>query len=408
MKRILYAAIALFITLGGISCEKMGKNDNSYKRLELSTKATEYVNQGNDFAFKFIDKVNDAETGDFFISPLSMQFLLSMLLDGAEGQTADEICSVLGYGAGERDAVNDFCRSMLKQLPEMDRQTSLEIANAIVVNKNYPLLPGYTSAVRKYFEAEVSNLDFSDVSGTVNKINKWCAKHTNGLIPKIINEVSPDAIVYLMNALYFKSQWKDKFSKSITALETFTKEDGSKGKVQMMKASRKYSCQGNDVFSAVRLPYGNEVFSMVVILPNKGKTVDDVTDYLTADTWNEFVRTMVSCEVDLWMPKFETSYKIQLNNILADMGMPSAFNAMSANFKAMSNVDLYLSLVKQNAVIKVDEEGTEAAAVSFSGMEMESVGPGDFVVFHADRPFLYLITEASTGAILFAGKYSGK
>ena len=147
---------------------------------------------------------------------------------------------------------------------------------------------------------------------------------------------------------------------------------------------------------------------MVVILPKKGKTVDDVTDYLTKDTWNEFVRSMVTCRVDLWLPKFETTYKIQLNDILSDMGMSSAFNAISANFKSMSNADIYLSLIKQNAVIKVDEEGTEAVAVSFSGMAGESLEHGDLISFHADRPFLYLITEASTGAILFAGKYSDK
>jgi serpin B len=128
---------------------------------------------------------------------------------------------------------------------------------------------------------------------------------------------------------------------------------------------------------------------------------------MTTD-WIKFVQMMVRCDVDLWLPKFETKYSKKLNDILSDMGMPSAFSASHADFKAMSDAALCLSFVKQDAVIKVDEDGTEAAVVSSAGMNATSAGPGEHIVFHADHPFLYLITESSTGAILFAGKYSGK
>ena len=411
MKHFAIISALMAILMGSISCEKNGGDDlkdNPYKRLELTTKSAEFARQGNDFAFNFIDRVNGITQGDFIISPLSMQFLLGMILDGAQGQTADEICSVLGYGAGEVDAVNEYCLSMLQQLPNLDKKTKLAIANAIVVNQKYQLLDSYKATVGKYYDAEVANMDFADVTGTTKKINKWCSDHTNGLIKEIIEKVNPDMLAYLMNAMYFKSEWKQKFPKGNTSSEAFTAEGGTKTSVPMMKMEKSFLYQDNDVIRAVRLPYGNGVYSMIVILPVEGKTLSDVTDYLNGKEWDAFASSLVSCDVDLWLPKFETSFRIKLNDILCAMGMPTAFNKDLADFSAMSMPSPYLSYVQQDAIIKVDEEGTEAAVVSSAGMMATSAGPGDHIVFHADRPFLYLITESSTGAILFAGKYSGE
>ncbi len=411
MKHFALISAMTAILIGSVSCEKIGGDDpkdNPYKKLELTTKSAEFAKQGNDFAFNFIDRVNGVTQGDFIISPLSMQFLLGMILDGAQGQTADEICSVLGYGAGEVDAVNEYCLSMLQQLPNLDKKTKLAIANAIVVNQKYQLLDSYKATVGKFYDAEVANLDFADVTGTTKKINKWCSDHTNGLIKEIIEKVNPDMLAYLMNAMYFKSEWKQKFPKGNTSSEAFTAEGGTKTSVPMMKMEKSFLYQDNDVIRAVRLPYGNGVYSMIVILPVEGKTLSDVTDYLNGKEWDAFASSLVSCDVDLWLPKFETSFRIKLNDILCAMGMPTAFNKDLADFSAMSMPSPYLSYVQQDAIIKVDEEGTEAAVVSSAGMMATSAGPGDHIVFHADRPFLYLITESSTGAILFAGKYSGE
>lgn len=398
------------IIVGSISCEKIGDEDlqdNPYKKLSLTTRSSDFASKGNAFAFNYIDRVNDAVEGDFFISPLSMQFLLGMVLNGAREQTADEICSVLGYGKGEIDAVNDYCLSMLKQLPDLDKRTKLTIANAIFVNKNYSLLNSYKTDVGKFYEAEVENLDFSKNSSSTKAINKWCSDHTKGLVPEIIDSVDPRILAYLLNAMYFKSQWKEKFPKGNTSKETFTDERGVKTTVQMMKNEKRFAYQDDDVIRAVCLPYGNGAYSMMVILPAEGKTLSDVTNYLEMNTWEDFQRRMVMCDVDLKLPKFETKFEITLNDILSAMGMPSAFDPMKADFKAMSDAAMCLSVVKQKAAIKVDEEGTEAAVVSMTGMATAAY-PGDHIVFHADRPFLYLITESSTGAILFAGKFSGR
>ena len=410
MKRFILLITMFAIALGNVSCDKAETEEpteNPYKKLELSTRSAEIALQGNDFAFRFLENVNESTSEDYVISPLSMQFLLGLILDGAKGQTADEICAVLGYGAGNVDGVNEFCQSLLKQLPELDKKTKLALANAVVANKSFPLLDSYKSMVTEYYDAEVSNMDFSKNKETTNKINKWCSDNTNGLIPEIIKNVSPSMLAYLMNATYFKSQWKEKFPKENTSKAPFTAIDGSKTTVQMMRNEKHFYYQDNDVLRGVNLPYGNGAYSMMVILPAEGKTLEDVTEYLNAEKWAEFVRSMVRCDVDLWLPKFETKFEIKLNDILSAMGMPSAFDPMKADFTAMSKAALCLSLVKQNAVIKVDEEGTEAAAVSFAGMET-AAAPGQHIVFHADKPFLYLITESSSGVVLFAGKITGK
>ena len=406
MKKLFLLFATVVVSLA--ACTKIPA-DNPYKPIDISTKSAEYVKQGNSFAINFLEKVNASAKADYIISPLSMQFLLGMILDGAKGKTATEICNVLGYGAGETAEVNQYCRNMMQQLPNLDKQTILKIANAIVVDDGWPLKEQYKKDVAYYYDAEVTNMDFSDVEGSTKKINKWCSDHTNGLIPKVLDAVDPSMLAYLMNALYFKSQWKEKFEKADTADEAFTYENGTKGKVKMMKNREGFLYTDNSDFQAVRLPYGNGAFAMTVMLPAKGKKVVDVIAALKKlGDWKDVYYDMVTCDVDLWLPKFETKYHVDLNDILSEMGMPSAFKGGEADFSAMSDYALCLSFVMQDAIIKVDEEGTEAAAVSMAGMEKNAAMPGEKVVFHADRPFLYVISETSTGAILFTGRYSGK
>ena len=165
----------------------------------------------------------------------------------------------------------------------------------------------------------------------------------------------------------------------------------------------------NDIFQAVLMAYGNGVFNMTFLLPKKGHTVADITATLKKLGWNAVRRSMESRTVDLWIPRFETRFGMKLNDILSAMGMPRSFDVSLAQFKAMSEYALYLDFVRQDAAIKVDEDGTEAAVVSSAGMKKEmEAAPLEPAVFHADHPFIYLITESSTGVILFAGRYSGK
>ena len=411
MKKQILFIIAAAAAMIFVSCDRaeLEARRNPYKSLNLTTKSAEFVGKGNStFTFEFIDRVNSAAGGSYFVSPLSLQFLLGMTLNGAQGETAGEICDVLGYGAGETDAVNDYAQEMLKQLPGLDKKTKLTIANAIFADKAYPLLPTYESALQQHYAAEVENLDFSDGPATLKRINDWCSNNTNGLFKNILDKVDPEVQAYLLNAMYFKSQWAEKFEKKNTSAKDFYVGTCEPIPVQMMKQVKKFDYSENESFQAVRLPYGNGAYSMVVLLPMAGRSDKDITAFLKQTDWNVFLRQMDLREVDLWLPKFETTYHIDLEEMLAAMGMPLAFNPAAADFSAMAQPSPYLSAVTQDAIVKVDEEGTEAAVVSKAHFGKATAAPFDRAVFHADHPFLYLITEKSTGAVLFAGRYAGQ
>ncbi len=405
---LLIAAAGVVAMMVFAACDpaEREKRNNPYKALSLPAKSAEFVGKGNDtFTFEFIERVGAACEGAYFVSPLSLQFLLGMTLNGAQGETAEEICGVLGYGAGETSAVNEYALEMLRQLPPLDKKTKLTIANAIFADQAYPLLPSYESALRKHYSAEVENLDFSDSDATLERINGWCSKNTNGLFKKILDRVDPEVQAYLLNAMYFKSQWAEKFEKKNTSPEDFTRSGGDKTKVPMMKQYKKFAYSENESFQAVRLPYGNGAYSMVVLLPRAGRSDKDITAFLKQTDWNVFLRQMDLCEVDLWLPKFETTYHIDLEELLSAMGMPLAFNPSAADFSAMAQPAPYLSAVTQDAIVKVDEEGTEAAVVSKAHFGKTAAAYSS-AVFHADHPFLYLIVEKSSGAVLFAGRFT--
>ena len=420
MKLRHFGAIVALFSLLLVSCNSLEREDdgkpddgnNPFTPITLTTKQNGYVRAGRDFACRFIKKIDDNATArketDWIVSPLSLQIALGMLLNGAQGETAAEICRALGYNEGETDEINAWCKLMLEQLPALDKKTDMSLANAIFYNKKMSLKSPYRKLVETNYEAHVDALDFSKKKDAAGTINKWCDKQTKGMIPEVIKEVDPSALAYLLNAIYFKSEWGLKFPKSATESETFTREDGSKDKVKMMKIKgEKFYYDENEIWQAIELSYGNGAYTMTVVLPQKGHTVSEITTALGKGisigcTWN--------VETDLWIPRFETKYHVDLNDILADMGMQRAFNPQSADFSALSEYPSFVSCVMQDAAIKVDEDGSEAAAVTTITMMATSyipVTPPKNAVFHADHPFLYLITETSTRTILFAGKYSG-
>ena len=383
--------------------------NNERKRIELDEAQRTYVEAGNDFAFRFLKQIDAGEPGNWFVSPVSLQYLLGLVLDGAEGATADEICQTLGYPAGQSEAVDAYCRKMLSELPNLDKKTKLTLANAIFFNDKMTIKVPYKKRVEKFYDAEVESLDFYQKQGTLRTINGWCNRQTNGLIPAVLDDVSPDMFAYLLNALYFKGTWMYPFNKRYTQDRTFTLESGQKKEIPMMIKERKYGYGENDVFQRVVLPYGNGSYSMIVLLPKKGHTVADVIASVNGENWKDIhSRWGYGTLINVWLPPFESKYHIQLNDILCDMGMPRSFGP-AAQFKPMSDDALWLSFVQQDAVIKVDEEGTEAAAITSAGVLGATAipEPPRVIDFHCDHPFLYLITENSTGTILFAGKFTG-
>lgn len=364
---------------------------------------------GNDFSFRFLQQIDKNEKGDWFVSPMSLQFLLSVILNGANDRTADEIARTLGFEPAQLDDLNAYSRVMLDRLPKLDPATKLAIGNAVFVNRIYPINKKYKNLVEKFYDAEVANLDFKNEKATLGAINGWCSKQTNGMIPGVLESVDPSMFAYLLNALYFKGSWSWPFNERWTEERTFYLDSGAEKKVWMMEKERKFAYSEDDICQRVSLPYGEGFYSMYVLLPKKGHTVTDILATLNAESWAEIRRhTYADDKVNLWLPRFETKYHIKLNDILKDMGMPGSFRP-GADFKAMSRNAEYLDFVQQDAIIKVDEKGSEAAAVTSAGMMGATAVPvpPKVINFHADHPFLYLIVERATGSVLFAGEFTG-
>ena len=372
---------------------------NAPKEIELTEEEQQLIVGNNDFAFKLFRKARG--TMSSIMSPLSITYALGLLNNGAAGQTQQEINQVLGFGAAGADGINQFCQKMLHEAETLDSKTKSLIANTIFVNEGfgYRLQDGFTKKAHDYYNAEPQNRNFGD-GQTMDVINQWASDHTEGLIKEVLDAdtFNPDAVSYLLNALYFKGMWSCPFDAADTREELF----GSGAKVPMMH--RPYTSSDyteNELYQAVNLPYGNGAYLMTVFLPRKDKTIDDVLESLNGSNWQ--VKNS-RCDVDLKLPRFETDTKLELVKIMADLGMPTAFTA-AADFPYFCNVPIYISNMFQVAKIKLDEEGTEAAAVTV--IEEKATSMPSVAEFHATRPFFYVISEQSTGSIFFMGQYMG-
>ena len=372
------------------------------KEIELAEGERKLIESNNDFAFNLFRKAR-IDTS-CVLSPLSITYALGMLNNGADGQTLKEINQTLGFGEAGADAINAFCQKMLKEANTLDPETKALIANTIFVNEGlgYRLQEGFIDKANTYYSAQPQNRDFAD-GETMDVINQWASEHTEGMIPEVLNEdtFKPSAVSYLLNALYFKGMWSSPFKKEMTTNESF---GGGKEVPMMHKMGQDFQYAENDLYQAIRLPYGNGAYEMTVFLPREGKTIGDVLDTLNGSNW-QF--DSWPTEVDLKLPRFETDTNQNLVKTMSDLGMPTAFGEY-ADFPHFCNAPVYISNMFQVAKIKLDEEGTEAAAVTVIQMDETGISsPPEPKPFHANRPFLYIISEQSTGAIFFIGQYTG-
>ncbi|MBR6193905.1 MAG: serpin family protein [Prevotella sp.] len=376
--------------------------------LELTSAEQQMVGSSNDFAFNLFREVQD-EVKSQIVSPVSITYALGMLNNGAAGETQKQINSVLGFADTGSDGINAFCYKMLQRAATLDPLTKVLIANTIYMNKPYELQTEFVQRAKTFYDAEPETRDFHD-GKTRDVINKWGSDHTEGMIEEVLKEgeFDYDAVSYLLNAIYFKGSWKKKFDKAQTMKEPFDHAGITKEMTyaDMMHQTTNFEYAETDDCQALRLPYGNGSFQMTVLLP-KAKT-NALPKVPTAEVWQQLNEQMDSTLVNVSLPRFETDTDIDLKPIMTKLGMPDAFNPFKADFRNFCNTEVYIELMKQVAKIKVDEEGTEAAAVTVIGVVMTSIEPEpQYVTFHANHPFLYVISEQQTGAVLFIGQYTG-
>ena len=389
--------------------------DNTLKPIVLTRSQQELVNHSNDFAFKLFreaTKASASNTGSIasqsvILSPISVTYALGMLNNGATGETQQQINQVLGFVETGADGINTFCRKMLTEAPALDQLTKVMIANNIYMNEGYELKPTFMELAKQYYDAEPETRDFHDEK-TREVINQWGREHTEGMIEEVLKaeEFDAHAVSYLLNAIYFKGVWAEKFDKGNTKEEVFRGEDGTERRLPMMHMEHEFSYIDTELFQMVSLPYGNGAFSMSILLPHEGKTVDDVMTTLTADSWCSYYNS--TAIVDLKLPRFESNTDADLKEMMQRLGMERAFTD-DAEFDYFCQRPTKIDLMKQVARINLDEAGTEAAAVTVVGMVETAFAPSEpeRVTFHANRPFLYVISEESTGTIFFIGQYVG-
>ena len=374
--------------------------------IEMPAALASRTTQGNEFAFNLFYKIlQTTNDKNVFISPLSVDFALGMTLNGANSVTRDEMKCVLRHSGLTSSQINEYYRIMFDALPTIDPMTELNIANSIWCNKGFPVRQSFLDVNAKYFDAEIQNLDFSSPDA-LKTINAWIAEHTNDLIEEALDEVDPDAAMYLINAIYFKGTWTTQFEKENTEKATFFAENGTQNQVYMMHIPRStFLYYANAHAQFLDMSYGNGAFSMTVILPREGKALQDVVDNLSSGYFSDIVKNRLdSTNVTVYLPRFQMEYSITLNDVLIALGMPSAFCPRTADFSGISCVRLYTSRVIHSTFVEVNEEGTEAAAVTIWEGVPVSAEPPPRLTFRADRPFIFVIRENSTGAILFMGK----
>jgi serine protease inhibitor len=408
MKTSATLLLCLVFAFGFTSCTKDNPNqqpDLTPKSLELNANAPEVITNGNEFGIEMFTKVALAENKNLMLSPLSASTALTMLLNGCGGNTYDQLKKTLKYPEDMSiSGINEVYKSLVNQLLQVDPKVNLALANAIFYRDSFSVKAPFLNLMSSDFEAQAEGLDFSLPSALVT-INKWAYDNTNGKIPKVLDNISPDAVMFIMNALYFKGDWSYQFDKSLTSDRPFYTDEGNSVNVSTMNGKVGSKVASGINYKAIELPYGRTNFTMVVIVPNE--TLAGFSTQFTADMWNTITSTLDEQEeygeMIVYIPKFKFSYEKQLKDQLISMGMIDAFDPILANLTGISDTPIFVSFVKQNTFVEVDEKGTEAAAVTTIGVYSTIALPQP-IQFIIDKPFIFAIRERTTNTLLFIGQ----
>lgn len=404
MKRLFVIAVALFYL---IQCDQAPFKTSDQPEPEppdlsaINSKVTEADNQ---FGLDLFGRLVAEEPGEnIFISPVSIATALAMTANGADNNTKTQIYQTLGFGGMDRDEINESFKTLLEYLVTLDPKVATKIANSIWYNNRYSFAEAFLQTNQTFFDARISGLDFSD-DGSADIINGWVSENTNDLIKNIIEKpIDPSIVMFLINAIYFKGTWTYQFETDSTETRNFTNQDGSISEVDMMRGTFLLNRFKNDDLSMVELPYGNEKYSMLLLLPNLSTDINQLVAGLNHESLNSWVDGLSEDTTILGLPRFKMEYEKKLNDILIDMGMPDAFIEGLADFSLIRpENDLFISKVKHKSFVEVNEEGTEAAAVTVVVIATSSNGGP--LSFYVDRPFLFLIRDRESGTILFIGK----
>lgn len=383
------------------SCEKKPIDTDP---VQLADAQKQLLQNSNDFGIELLKEMNtlQAESQEnIFISPLSISMALGMAANGANGSTQDAILDAMQVNTLNISDANQAYSDLRDRLPQVDRDVQVDIANSIWYRNGFNILSPFLQVNQLYYGAQVSGQDFTDPN-TVNIINDWVSNNTNGTIPTIIDQITDDQVMFLINAVYFKANWTTRFDVRNTQAWPFRLSDGTVVNADMMTdPNLKYSYFADNDVEVADIPYANGAFSMTVILPGNNNTADNVINNLTTAKWNNWLNSLdTNYTPVLYLPKLELEYESSLKDVLTTLGMGEAFSPGQANFSNISDEQLYINNVKHKTYLKVDEEGTEAAGVTSIDFVTTSVPPSMLI----NKPYVLAIRDRESGSILFIGK----
>ncbi|SHE67729.1 serpin B [Mariniphaga anaerophila] len=401
MKTISILILSIIIFTAGCDLP----NNTPDEELRVTEKTASLIKAENNFGFELYRNVFASETDyeNIMVSPLSVSLALAMTYNGADGETKTAMEKTLKvYGLTPED-INTSYRDLVNALKSLDQKVLLEIANSIFYSDVFPVEKSFISTNKNYYDAEVSPLDFGSPQA-VETINNWVANKTHDKIDKIIEQISRDHVMFLLNAIYFKGAWQKEFNEKSTEQLPFYLDNGGSIQAETMQRLDTLPYASNDLFSAIQLSYGKGNYNMYVFLPQTGKNLQEIINELNEENWNTWMKSFTETRnIDIKLPRFKYKYEITLNDVLTEMGMKIAFTR-AADFTGINRDGrLNIDYVKHKSFIEVNEEGTEAAAVTIVAIERTTVGGPTKIPFNVNRPFLYAITEKNTGAILFMG-----
>jgi len=401
MKRIISI---LFLSFLLFACNRT-ETEPVVSELTPNEKSARIIAADNQFGFELFKKVDGSltEPNNTMISPLSVSLALAMVYNGTEGNTKSQMEQMLHKANLTPDDINQSYKDLVAALISHDPKVELSISNAIFYRNSFNVKNDFITTNQNYYQAEVAGLDFTKTLETLKTVNSWVNEKTKGKIDKIIEQVNPQDVMYLLNAIYFNGKWKYSFDTKETTNLSFTKEDKTVVQIPTMIIEKPFNYFKNECFELLEMPYGSDKYSMLIFLPVTAKKTSDIISLLNAENMNNWIQQLSEQKKEVFLPKFEFKFDNSLKDELTSLGMSDAFDDLKADLSGISDADkLVISEVMHKTYIKVDEQGTEAAAVTGITVGVTSVGPDNS--FRVDHPFVFAIREKDTQSILFIGK----
>ena len=408
------AGIVLAGLLGGVMAQKLnafGSLLNSQKpesprlnaQLPNAPVDSKVVAANTKFGFKLYKEILKQDSNkNVFVSPTSVAIALSMTYNGASGETQQAMAKALELQGITLPTVNQANNALKASLETADPEVQLSIANSLWAKQGVTFKPDFMERNRQFYGAKVTELDFANAEAT-RTINNWVKENTRGKIDQVVDQLKPDDVLFLINAIYFKGNWTKKFDQNQTAERPFYLSNGTQKQHPMMSQSGKYRYYENETFQAVSLPYGKGRLSLYVFLPRENNSLDAFQQQLAVENWQQWMNQFRMRNGSIQLPRFKFDYDIQLNNALKVLGMESAFSD-GADFSNMTSASVAINEVKHKTFVEVNEEGTEAAAVTSVGVALTSAQmPEEAFQMVVNRPFFCAIRDNQTGTVLFMG-----